>query len=211
MDKASLQNFIETNPLFSLLTAAEKKILEDALIYELIPPHTVFIEQDDDSQTVYFIYEGTVRVYRISESGEEINIAVMGKGDIAGEMAVVNKLPRSANVETIQETSVLKLSCTAFENLMKKNAAFSYAVLQNISAKLQVNVRKIENMRVDTLKERTLETLQQLSAYFTSEIPLSQEELATIVGASRARVTEALAELREENKVTLSHRSIKLH
>jgi CRP-like cAMP-binding protein len=60
------------------------------------------------------------------------------------------------------------------------------------------------------LKERTRATLKALAPHFSNnEIPLTQEELSTIIGASRARVTEVLHELEKEKVISFSTRNIR--
>lgn len=197
--------------LFKDLSDTELSSIAKFIHEQSIPAKKNFIAQDTESNTVYFIYKGLVRAYRSTNEGQDVNLSVMGEGEIIGEMGILEELPRSANVETIQDTIVFTLTKADFINLLKTYPKTSITLLKFLSRRLRNITDKVEGVMSKSMEKRTVDALSILSKLFPkSEILLSHEELATIIGATRARVTEVLDMLESEGKIKLSHRKIKL-
>mgnify|MGYP002074057931 CR=1 FL=1 len=202
---AMIQDF----PLFEGLSQEEADLIAQSSIKRTIPAKTVFIEQGTNSETAFFILEGSVNIFRIDENGNEVSISVLGKGDIVGEMALIDHSPRSAYAKTLSTVETLVLSSDSFRNILKNYPDISIRLLASLSKRIRDSDQRLEDFVTKSLKTRSWNALKTLEIYFPDgEIALSHEELATIVGATRARITEVLNELEKENKVSLSHRKI---
>ncbi len=84
---------------------------------QVIPKDTVIFNQGDDADTFCVVISGKVRVYLISEDGEETTLTTLGAGEGFGEMALLTGEPRSASVITVEPTSLLVLSKNYFDQL----------------------------------------------------------------------------------------------
>jgi CRP-like cAMP-binding protein len=200
---------IQDFPLFEGLSQEEADLIAQSSIKRTIPAKTVFIEQGTNSETAFFILEGSVNIFRIDENGNEVSISVLGKGDIVGEMALIDHSPRSAYAKTLSTVETLVLSSDSFRNILKNYPDISIRLLASLSKRIRDSDQRLEDFVTKSLKTRSWNALKTLEIYFPDgEIALSHEELATIVGATRARITEVLNELEKENKVSLSHRKI---
>src|SRR3989338_11500085 len=198
-------------PLFGNLSDTELAIIVPLLTEKVYSAGEVLIVQDDLTDNAYIICSGVVRVYRLSEEGEEINIAIIGAGEIVGELSLLDDKPRSAYVETIQETKALVFSKHEFLSLLTEHPLIAVNLLKALATRIRENSSRLESLISKSLTERSLLTIQTLAPYFPNgDVTLSQEELAQIVGATRARVTETLNQLQSEGKIYLSHRKIHL-
>lgn len=211
MEKDEKVKILKTFELFESLDSRECLLIADQLQDEQIRAKTVFIEQETDSDVAYFIYEGGVRVYSISQDGEEIALATLGPGEIVGEMAIVDNEPRSAYVETIQDTKVLILSKNKLSEILSTHPEIVMNLIKNLSRKVRDANERMEDLVSKKLNERTWKILNVLAKYFPKkEITLSQEEIAAIVGGTRARITEILDTFASEGKIVIEHRKITL-
>lgn len=209
MDIAKKIQIIGSVSLFQNLTKEQIEVIAQVSIEQILPPHTVFIEQESQSNVAYIICTGGARVYRITEQGEDVNIAVIGSGDVVGEMALLDNAPRSANVETLQNTQLLMLTQESFSKILKEHPEVAFSLLSTLSKRVRETNQHIEDILYKNLFDRTWKMIQTLAKYFPNNtITLSQEELAAIVGATRARITETLNELQKQGKITTSHRQI---
>lgn len=200
---------IKALPLFESLTDSELEVIAAKLHEKNFPAHTAFIEQEDASDAAYILIEGSARVYRLTEDGEEVTLTIMGKGELVGEMSLLDDEPRSATVETLQDSRVLALTKEEFREILQNYPEIAIRILKTMSRRVRAANEQIEDVLFKNLEERTWKILQNLIHYFPNkDIALSQEELAGILGATRARVTEALNNLEKEGKITLSHRKI---
>ncbi|OGD86161.1 hypothetical protein A2Z23_02030, partial [Candidatus Curtissbacteria bacterium RBG_16_39_7] len=166
---------------------------------------------DEKSGVIYLISRGSVRAYRIADNGEEVNLAILGPKEIVGEISLLDERKCSANVESLQETSVLMLDKSAFVKILNLNPDIAIKLLQTICERVRTTDEYVEEVVSKELKDRVWRALNILANYFPDkDIILSQEELAAIVGATRPRVTEVLDDLQNQGKITLSHRKIHL-
>lgn len=209
MNLSQKAQVIKSLSLFADLDSKQLENIARLVLEKQIPEHTIFIEQLADSEAVYFITEGSVRVFRSTKDGQEINLAILGPGEIVGEMALIDHEPRSAYVQTIRDTTLLYLTAANFSEILNKHPEIATRLLATLSRKIRSLDDHLESLTTTNILERTEKTLNVLKQYFAhGEITLSHEELALIIGATRARVTEALDLLSSQNKIKLDQRSI---
>lgn len=212
MDINQKIQFIQQIELFKDLPTPKIQIIAEATVEQNIPAKTVLIEQEDYSDLAYFICKGGVRIFRVTDDGENVNLAVAGPGEIIGEMSLLDEEPRSACVETIQNSKMLVLTRSAFLKIISEDSEVAINLLKILSKKVRETNQHIEDILSKSLTERTWKVLESLSNYFPNKtINLSQEELSGIVGATRARITETLNLLQKQGKITLSHRQIHIN
>lgn len=202
---------IRSFALFEGLPEKEIQALMQVASKRTIPAKTVFIEQGTPSETAFFILDGSVNVYRMDESGNEISVCILGSGDIVGEMSLIDHEPRSAFVTTLTDTTMLTLSQKDFITILQKYPQIAIHLLSSLSKRLRTTNQYLEDIVRKPLSSRTWNTLQILKRYFSDgKISLTHEELASIVGATRARITEILNNFQKDGKISLSHRNITL-
>ena len=97
----------------------------------------VIFEEGSVGKHMYVIISGSVRIVRKTEGGEEV-VAILGKGDLFGEMALVDSLPRSASaVAAGDETSVVEIDHAQFAYLVGQQPAFALIILKALSLRLR--------------------------------------------------------------------------
>jgi len=209
MKNAKKQGYIKKLDLFKNLSENEiDKISYLARDIEYPKKHT-FIFQEDDVDGVYILVEGSVKVFRTNENGKDINLSLKSRGDIIGEMAALEGDVRSASVETLEKSILLKFSKRDFDNLLKKYPSVAKNLLKILSKRLREAGSQYEETLSLPLKERVQKVLITLSGKVGSkEIVISHQDLASIVGATRPRVSEELGELEREKKIALLHKKI---
>ncbi len=206
------EEIIRSLPLFRNLPQNAVKIIAETVQEMKLSEKRVFIEQGNNSDEIFFITKGSVRVYRLTEEGEEVTLAICGPGEILGEMAFLDEQPRSASVETMQPTDAFVLNRISFKQILLNHPDIALSLLKVLSARLRKTGEQMEDLFSKNLEERTWKALKTLSGYFPeNEITLSHEELAEIIGATRARVTEVLDQLSSSGKISLSHRKIHIN
>ena len=198
-------------PIFKVLPISEVKAVAFSAYEKDFPAKHPLIKEGEKSNLLYFILEGSLRVYKVSQEGEEINLNICGTGDIVGEMAIIDKIPRSASVETLQATKALILKGEDFIKILRVYPEIAIVMLSELNKRIRNIDQNVEDILTKNLRERTWKTLLTLSNYFPKrKVLMSHEELASIVGATRARITEILDLLEKENKIILDHKKIQI-
>lgn len=211
MDLAEKQLFLKSHSLFKDLSLSQLKIIAESIKEVEFKMGQDIIEQDSVSDGAYFIVFGTVKVFRINEDGEEINLAVLGSGEIIGELGLIDNEPRSASINALKDTRLLLLTQKEFLDILKNCPDVAIILLKTLATRVRNTSKHLEELQSKNLYERTWATLQTLANFFPNQnIELSQEELATIIGGTRSRVTEVLNTLKKQGKIILSHKNIHL-
>ena len=165
------------------------------------------------------IAKGTVMISIMSEGGQEQDIAVMRRGEFFGEMALLDDSARSATAKALEETETLALFREDFLQLLQEYPEVAKEMITLIASRLRlVNQALIDLVELDvpTRVARTLLSLARIYgdnsfASNGSVIPLSQDDLARLVGTSRETVSRSLNGIRYNGILSTSHRRITIN
>jgi CRP-like cAMP-binding protein len=135
---------------------------------------------------------------------------------VVGEMSLVDSLGRSATVETLEETRVLWMDRENFWHCLRTMPAMTYRLVEIVSRRLRLADTHIEALASLSVTGRVARHLLALVREYGEEvpdgtripIPLTQSDLAAMVGASRARVNQSIGTLRRRRLIDVdaSHR-----
>jgi CRP-like cAMP-binding protein/rhodanese-related sulfurtransferase len=108
------------------------------------PAGTVIFEEGDPGDSYYIIRSGRVRAFRKDEGGVVTNLAEIGPGDGFGELALLAGSPRTASVETVEETVLTILSKDQFDRIVDKYPQVALSFVKHISTMLLQDWSKLE-------------------------------------------------------------------
>jgi CRP/FNR family transcriptional regulator, cyclic AMP receptor protein len=118
--------------LFSSCSAKELRAIRKALEAEVIPPGRVLCEQGDSGREFYFVVKGSATVKRNNRK-----VDTLGPGDYFGELALLDRHPRSATVRSDTEMEILILGQRHFESLLDTVPALSRKLLAAMAGRLR--------------------------------------------------------------------------
>ena len=168
----------------------------------------VVFHRDDPADSLHLIEKGRFAVRIMTPLGDVATIGVRGPGESFGEMALVGEgLRRAATVAALEEAETFCVYQGDFERLRREHPG----VTQILVAFLAAEVRRQNELLLDALyvpaERRVLRRLSELASLYGGEeqalIPLTQEELASLAGTSRATVNRVLREQEERGTVAL--------
>lgn len=156
----------------------------------------VLFEVGDEPDSIYVVLSGRIAIAignRPFDHRESV-IALMDEGDLFGDMGMLDKSPRSAGARALEASSVLEIPYAAVIEQLDKSTALLWNVIRMLSRRLRAMDQALADSVFLDVTGRTAKRLLELSAgkdEFT--LPVTQEELAGMVGASRERVNKAIA------------------
>jgi CRP-like cAMP-binding protein len=172
---------------------------------------------DDPSDNIYLVKEGQVKLTRTSAEGREIILDILGPGEIFGELALAGEKVRSHSAEALRDALVCIIPRKIFEDLLKRHPEMTLRVLKLVGLRRRQLEMKLEDLIFQPLAGRlALALLGQARRHGTTEkdgsirIPITQSDLAHLIGASREAVAEQLAELKRQGLIDTSYRAIRL-
>jgi CRP/FNR family cyclic AMP-dependent transcriptional regulator len=203
-------------PLFSSLDDEAAEALRDSMSETRLRRGEVLFHEGDSGDKLYVITDGKIKLGRTSADGRESLLAILGPGQMFGELSLFDPGPRSATVTAVTETSFLSLS---HEDLMKWLAGRP-GVANGLLGQLASRLRKANDVNADLVFSdvpgRVAKALLDLADRFGRTADdgvhvhhdLTQEELAQLVGASRETVNKALADFASRGWLRLEPRSV---
>jgi len=160
------QNFIHGTPmkeprfiaehfssLFRGLPAETVQALEAKLTVVHLKPKEILIEFDSKPDNVYFVEEGSLKVFRHTKDGDEAVFHVLGPGTIVGELAVIEKGHRSARVESLEDSILFSLPVVEFKSFIERQKVFSQNLLVELGKRLihsnEIVMHQLEKQRAE--------------------------------------------------------------
>jgi len=180
-------------------------------------PGTVLFHEDDLSDWVLVVNTGRVKISVTTRDGKEVVLGICGPGDLLGEMSALDAYPRSATATAIDAVEVRLIQGADFREFLAGSPGATMAFLRSMSGRLRdSDRRRVEFLALDSIG-RVASRVVELAERYGSEIdggstridiPISQEELAGMSGASREAVTKALHLFRRRGWISTGRRSI---
>ena len=180
------------------------------------PRGSTLFNEGERSDRVVILLAGRVKVSYFTESGKEVVLAVRSTGDILGELSALDGEPRSATATALEPAEALVLTVGQFRDFLCAHPRMALALLEMLSRRLRDADRKrVEFGAHDTVGRVARRLVELADDYGVPDrggvritLPLSQEELAGWIGASRKSVSNALRWLRGRGLVESRRRSI---
>lgn len=203
---------LKQTPLFADLKDSEARSALCVLctVVEFEPGDYLLIQSQKPTHS-FVIFDGTAHVFRISKTGVKSTMALLGVGDVVGELSLLDGGDASATVIAMETVCALKISNTDFLEFLHAHNGVAVDLMQVLVQRLRSANQQTEEMHGTKLSTRTLHVLKTLEhLHGAKTVTISQAELAPLIGASRPRVTEALQELEAQGKISRKWRSITL-
>ena len=178
--------------------------------------------ENDVANKVFLVNSGKIKVGYITDDGDEIITAILTKGQIFGEKAILGEEKRNEFAQALDnEVSTCVVSLDMMHELLRRNSEFSISIYKFIGYRFKKLERRLQIMLFKDAKTRLLEFLKELSDDygFTNAVtgdtvikhPFTQKEIATLIGLSRPTLNVLINELQNEKVLTFERKQIILH
>jgi CRP/FNR family transcriptional regulator, cyclic AMP receptor protein len=180
------------------------------------PAQSTLIYAGDKSDSIYYIMKGSVTVLVEDESGREIIVAYLNKGDFFGEMPLFfDDSSRSAWVKAKTECEVAELSYAKFKELAEKHTELLYGVGRQMAERLRKTTQKVSDLAFLDVTGRVARTLLDLTRQPDAmthpdgmQIKITRQEIGRIVGCSREMVGRVLKTLVDQGLVSVKGKTM---
>lgn len=154
----------------------------------------VLFVEGDDATALYVVISGRIAITRESVDGRESVLALMEPDDLFGEMPLFDNRPRSADARALETSEVLLVPYESMAGLYERRPELLWRVVALLASRLRTMDDALADAMFLDVPGRTAKRLLDLSGGADQfELPVTQEELAGMVGASRERVNKALS------------------
>lgn len=203
-------------PLFSGLDDAASSALEASMTAQSLRRGDILFSEGDDGDQLYVVTSGKIKLGRTSPDGRENLLAILGPGQMFGELSFFDPGPRSATATAVTDVALKGLGHEALGPVLKDHPDVAHALLNQLAGRLRRTNEVVGDLVFSDVPGRVSKALLDLAARFGREADdgihvnhdLTQEELAQLVGASRETVNKALADFASRGWVRLEPRSV---
>lgn len=216
----STANAIRQAPLFARLTEAQWQAIVQDMAERRYQPGDVIFYEGDPGQVLYVVGSGQVRIFVNGADGSETSVIVFGRpGEMFGELAVVDGLPRSATAVALYPTTLFLLSRENFRKHMQQCPQFALNFMQELTLRVRYNTRQMDSLASLTVSQRLARKLIELAHNYgrvqhngvVINLALSQADLANLIGATRESTNKCLREFRQHGWVSIRQGHILIH
>jgi CRP-like cAMP-binding protein len=155
----------------------------------------VLFREGDPGDRMYVVERGRIAISKRSPDAKESIVALMEASDLFGDMCLFDGEPRSAGARALEPSDVLVVPYAPLTEVLEERPHLLWHIVRLLSRRMRVTDAALADSMFLDVTGRTAKRLLELSAGADEfALPITQEELAGMVGASRERVNKALAQ-----------------
>lgn len=207
VDDPDIHLLVETVPFFKGLPDEILSKVTCHVVTRTHPSNQVILLENDWGGSVYFIVDGWVKIRTYNLDGKEVTLNIIGKGEVFGEMAALDEVPRSTDVITLTKTKISSIPAQDFVDLINSEPLAGVRLAQLMGTRLRQVNRRLRLREADSMS-RVADTILFLAegqgkrSEGGIEIPnLPHRELSSLSGLARETVTRVLTKLEKKNLI----------
>jgi CRP-like cAMP-binding protein len=211
--------FLENVNLFKILCPHKFSDYKECHNFNAYAKNDYIYFEEDASSTVYLIDKGKVKLGYYTKDGNEVVKAILCKGELFGEKAILGEDKRNEFAQSIDsKTSICPIGVNTLHDLMRDNQTFTLKIYKFISFRIQKLERRLQLLLFKDAKTRILDFLDEIcedygvcceeSGKMKAEHPYTQKDIANLLGTSRPTLNLIMNELKEEGIIDFKGKQI---
>lgn len=217
-DMSREEQLLRSAPLFGGMDAENARSLVAAMTRKEVRKGETIFREGDDGRAMYIIVRGKVKLARTARDGRENLLALLGVGDMFGELSVFDPGPRLSRAHAVEDSVVYELPKEVLDEWLDDHLEMSRHMLRALAQRIRRTSNTMADLIFSDVPGRVAKAILDLGHRFgrmerghvTVRHGLTQEELAQLVGASRETVNKALADFVSRGWIRLEGRSVVL-
>jgi len=202
-------------PLFAVLPESQLALLTTLVSRKSFPRGTTIIAAGDQTESLYVVISGRLKVMISDDEGREVILAMLGPNEFFGEMGLIDDAPRSASVVALEACELLSLSKRDFKRCLAENFEMAMTVMRGLVTRLREADQKIGSLALMDVYGRVAHLLLEMSETVNGQKvvtrKLAKQDIAKMIGASREMVSRVMKDLQSGGYIEVRPGSIFLH
>ncbi|TAM89337.1 Crp/Fnr family transcriptional regulator [bacterium] len=209
--RAEALQLLEGVPLFRGLAANELFELFREVKHREIAARTLFHDPSDVGEALYVLKKGSVRLYRLTRSGQKIPLMDLTAPTVFGSMGAFGQRIDGEFAETVEKSVLCTVSKRALERLIQRRPDVALRLLDLLGRRLSTLEGRLEEMAAFTAEQRLAAVMLRLADGANGIVSgLTQDELAEVSGTVRQTVARILGCWRDSGIVSVKRRSVRV-
>ncbi len=203
-------DFLSSVNIFSDLSDSELENIQAVCQTRKYPKNSMIILEEEMGDVVFIVMSGTVKITRVNDEGKEVILAMLGSGEVFGEMAILDGESRSANALAQENCEVVTINREEFLNIVKTNNKVALNLMTEFAIRLRKSDQQIEALSLDDAEHRIGVSILNLAeemgvirkgAVTIENLPY-QQDIANMAGTSRETVSRVMKIFEDRGLIT---------
>lgn len=187
-------------PIFNHLEDEQMDEILDTIKPGKYKKGEIIYSAGDQSDSLYIVNKGRIRIYRLSESGKEQLVRILSVGDFTGELALFSQSTHESYAQAMEETEVCMINRRDLQDFLIRYPSISLKILSEFSRRLEKSELQTTRVSTEKVETRIAQFLVECvdnnkSMEFT--LPMSKKDLASYLGTTPETISRKLAELED--------------
>ena len=216
---SALRELLERQELFARLSKQELDELADVTSLVRLPAGKELFHKGDPGSQVYVVASGVLKAVTTSTEGDDLVFALLGPGEMFGELAILSGGRRSATIVAMEPTELIVLQRNAILPFLKQHPDAAFTLLAVLAERVQRLSEMVEDTQFRNLQSRLAKKLVELAERFGEktrlgirvDLAMSQEELGDLVATTRESVNKQMRDWASAGVAFMAHGIVTIH
>ncbi|AGA68997.1 cAMP-binding protein [Desulfitobacterium dichloroeliminans LMG P-21439] len=202
-------------PIFNHLEDEQMAEITEAVHSASYKKGEIVYRAGDQSDSLYIVRTGRIRIYRLSESGKEQLVRFLGPGDFTGELALFSESIHESYAEAVENTEVCLITRTNLQQFLMNYPSISLKMLAEFSSRLEKSEKQTTRVSTEKVETRLAlflaECIHKEDSSMEFVLPMSKRDLASFLGTTPETISRKLTEFEDAGYIRQKpHRKIEV-
>ncbi|WP_084315606.1 Crp/Fnr family transcriptional regulator [Thalassobacillus devorans] len=196
--QASGHTCVARVPIFNHLDNDQMDAVTEAIRSLTYQKGDIIYRAGDPSDSLYIVNTGSVRIYRISDSGKEQVVRLLQPGDFTGEYALFSESLHESYAEANEPVTICTIRRNNLQDFLMRYPSIVLKILKTYSARLEQSEKQTTSLATESVGKRLslyLAELAEASGSDTIRLPMNKKDLASFLGTTPETISRRLADL----------------
>ena len=202
--------FLKSVNIFSDLSDPNLESIKSLCKTRSYPKSSMIILEEEMGDVVFIVIAGTVKITRVNDEGKEVILALLGVGEVFGEMAILDGESRSANALAQENCEVITINREDFLDIIKTNNKVALNLMTELAVRLRKSDQQIEALSLDDAEHRIgvslLNLAEEMGVIRHGKVTVDnlpyQQDIANMAGTSRETVSRVMKTFEDRGLIT---------
>lgn len=198
-------------PIFENLNNEELLEIVKTINHKEYNKGDVIFTEGNIANTLYFVNEGKIKLYKYTKDGKEQILHVLSEGDFFGELDLIKPSKYGFNAKAIVDSKICTLTKEEMKDIMMRNPEIGIKLLETVGERLAKVENLVQNLATNDVDSRMAYLITDLMEKYgeptgnniSIKLPLSREEMANYIGVTRETISRKLKKLEDENLIKI--------
>lgn len=198
----NVKTCLDSVPIFNTLDEKEKEEIFHLISHRNYKKGEIIYEAGNLRAYLFIVNSGKIKIYRLTETGKEQVIRILGPGEFLGELALFNNWPARDYAEALEVTSLCIISGRTLREHIQKNPEIAFKIIEELSKRLDFVENMLENVNHYSVDWRLAQALLKIAdKYGVVELETTKANFASQIGMSQETLSRKLSLFESKNYI----------